>query len=126
MTGLAFIILSIITVVGLLVTIAFMTLIERKLISATQNRKGPNVVGYFGVLQPFADALKLIIKESIFPRNARLFVFILAPLSSLFFALVAWAFIPLNFNARLVDVDLGLFFIFACSILHVYGVILAG
>lgn len=89
MTALAFLILSVITVVGLLITIAFMTLIERKLISATQNRKGPNVVGYFGILQPFADALKLIIKESIFPRNARLFVFILAPLSSLFFALVA-------------------------------------
>lgn len=85
----AYIIIIVAVVLGLFVTIAFMTLIERKLISATQNRKGPNVVGVLGVLQPFADAAKLIIKESIYPRNARLFVFMLAPFLSLFFALLA-------------------------------------
>jgi NADH-quinone oxidoreductase subunit H len=113
-------------VVNLLVTIAFMTLVERKLISAIQNRKGPNLVGVVGLLQPFADALKLILKESIFPRNSRTFVFILAPFLSLFFALLSWAFIPLSKGVILVDTNLAIFFIFACSILHVYGVILAG
>jgi NADH-quinone oxidoreductase subunit H len=122
----AYIIIIVAVVLGLLVTIAFMTLIERKLISATQNRKGPNVVGVLGILQPFADAAKLIVKESIYPRNARLFVFMLAPFVSLFFALLAWAFIPFDVHAVLVDTNLGMFFVFACSILHVYGVILAG
>ena len=82
-------ILSILVFVGLLISIAFLTLVERKFIGATQNRKGPNVVGYIGVLQPFADALKLIIKEAIFPRNSRFVIFILSPLISLFFALLA-------------------------------------
>jgi len=80
---------SLLILVGVLVSVAFLTLIERKVIAASQNRKGPNVVGPIGILQPFADALKLIIKEAILPRNARLFVFILSPLISLFFALVA-------------------------------------
>lgn len=122
----AYLIIIVAVVLGLLITIAFMTLIERKLISATQNRKGPNVVGVLGVLQPFADAAKLIVKESVYPRNARLFVFMLAPFLSLFFALLGWAFIPFDARAVLVDTNLGIFFVFACSILHVYGVILAG
>lgn len=88
MTLIAYLIIILAVVLGLLVTIAFMTLIERKLISATQNRKGPNVVGVLGILQPFADAAKLIVKESVYPRNARLFVFMLAPFLSLFFALL--------------------------------------
>lgn len=123
---LSFLIVAIATVLGLLISIAFMTLIERKLISATQNRKGPNVVGTLGVLQPFADALKLIIKESVYPRNARLLVFMLAPFMSLFFALLSWAFIPFGDFSVLADSNLAIFFIFACSILHIYGVILAG
>lgn len=126
MMMLSFFLLIVVTAVGLLVTIAFMTLIERKLISATQNRKGPNVVGVFGILQPFADALKLILKESIYPRNSRFLVFVLAPFISLFFALLAWAFMPLHGAAVLVETNLGIFFLFACSILHIYGVILAG
>lgn len=126
MIYLIFVLVVLATIVGLLVSIAFMTLIERKLISASQNRKGPNVVGTLGILQPFADALKLIIKESIFPRNARLFIFMLAPFMSLFFALLSWAFIPFRENVVLVDTDLGIFFVFACSVLHIYGVILAG
>ena len=118
--------ISLLLFAGLLVSIAFLTLIERRFIGATQNRKGPNVVGYEGLLQPFADALKLIIKESIFPRNSRFIIFIISPLVSLFFALIAWAFIPFSYSAILVDVNIGLFFIFTTSVLHVYGVILAG
>lgn len=88
--GIAVILLLVILmVVGILITVAFMTLIERKLISPIQNRRGPNTVGYLGILQPFADATKLIIKESIFPRNARFVIFTIAPLISLFFALAA-------------------------------------
>jgi NADH:ubiquinone oxidoreductase subunit H len=83
------ILLSLFIFIGVLVSVAFLTLIERKLISATQNRKGPNTVGILGILQPFADALKLLAKETIFPRNARLFIFILSPLISLFFALTS-------------------------------------
>ena len=88
-TILVSIVLSVLIFAGVLVTVAFLTLIERKLISATQNRKGPNTVGPLGTLQPFADALKLLAKEAIFPRNARTAVFVLSPLISLFFALMA-------------------------------------
>lgn len=110
----------------ILISIAFLTLIERKFIASTQNRKGPNKVGYFGILQPFADALKLILKESIFPRNSRFKIFIISPLISIFFAILAWAFIPLSYRVILCDTNLGMFFIFTTSILHIYGVILAG
>lgn len=118
--------LSLLIFVGVLITIAFLTLVERKLISATQNRKGPNSVGPLGVLQPFADALKLLAKEAIFPRNARTVVFVLSPLISFFFALLSWAFVPFSYSAVIVDVNIGLFFIFTMSIMHVYGIILAG
>lgn len=126
MSLLCVILVCIIMILGLLVSIAFMTLVERKLISIIQNRKGPNVIGWHGLLQPLADALKLIIKESIFPRNARFIVFLIAPIISFFFALLAWAFVPFNGYTILVDTNLALFFIFACSVLHIYGVILAG
>ena len=81
--------LSLLIFVGVLLTIAFLTLVERKLISATQNRKGPNAVGPLGTMQPFADALKLLAKETVFPRRARTTVFVLSPLVSLFFALLS-------------------------------------
>lgn len=120
------ILLSLIIFLGVLISIAFLTLLERKLISATQNRKGPNKVGFLGILQPFADALKLLAKETIFPRNARLIIFILSPLISLFFALVSWAFIPFSYTAIISDLNIGLFFILTASILHIYGIILSG
>lgn len=117
---------SLIIVLGVLVTVAFLTLIERKLIASTQNRKGPNVVGPLGILQPFADALKLLIKEAVMPRNAKLTIFIVAPLVSLFFALLSWAFIPFSYTALMVDINIAVFFIFSSSTLHVYGIVLAG
>lgn len=119
-------VVSFFVVIGVLVSIAFLTLLERKLISSTQNRKGPNTVGYIGILQPFADALKLLAKETILPRNARLFIFLVSPLVSLFFALVSWAFIPFSYSAIIADINIGVFFIFTVSILHIYGIILAG
>lgn len=126
MVVLTYVVMIFILVASVLVSIAFMTLVERKLISSVQNRKGPNTVGFFGILQPFADALKLILKESVYPRNARLLIFLLAPLLSLFFAIASWAFIPFSYGAVLVDTNLGIFYIFAASVLHIYGIILAG
>lgn len=117
---------SLLIFLGVLISIAFLTLIERKLISATQNRKGPNTVGLLGILQPFADALKLLAKETIFPRNARLIIFILSPLISLFFALISWAFIPFSYTSIIADLNIGIFFILTVSILHIYGIILSG
>jgi NADH:ubiquinone oxidoreductase subunit H len=80
---------SLIVLVGVLIMVAFLTLVERKLIGASQNRKGPNVVGPLGILQPFADALKLILKETVIPSNARKILFICSPIVSLFFALLS-------------------------------------
>ena len=125
-TVLISILVSLIVFLGVLISIAFLTLIERKLISAIQNRKGPNTVGFLGILQPFADALKLLAKETIFPRNARLVIFILSPLISLFFALISWGFIPFSYTAVIADFNIGIFFIFTMSIIHIYGIILSG
>src|SRR5215207_5072535 len=99
-------ILSLVIVIGVLVVVAFLTLVERKFIAATQNRKGPNVVGPLGLLQPFADALKLILKETVIPSNSRKILFIFSPIASLFFSLLAWAFIPFSYSAVLVDVNI--------------------
>lgn len=118
--------ISIILLLGVFITIAFMTLIERKVIASTQNRKGPNKVGILGILQPFADASKLMTKETILPRRARLIIFIVSPLISLFFALISWVFIPFSYTAILSEINIGLFFVFTMSILHIYGLILAG
>lgn len=120
------VICSLLVLIGVLVVVAFLTLVERKLIAASQNRKGPNIVGPLGILQPFADALKLILKETVIPSNARKILFICSPIVSLFFALLSWAFIPFSYTAVLVDVNIAVFFIFMSSILHVYGIILAG
>lgn len=113
-------------IVPLFIAIAFMTLVERKLIASIQRRKGPNVVGLFGVLQPFADALKLLIKETILPSAANRLIFVLAPVLTLFLSLLGWAVIPFNASSSLVDFNLGVLYIFAVSSLGVYGIIISG
>ncbi len=113
-------------VVPLLIAVAYLTLAERRVIGFMQLRKGPNVVGPFGILQPFADALKLMAKETILPAGADKVVFIIAPMLTFILALVAWAVIPFDAGLVLADINVGILYLFAISSLGVYGVIMAG
>jgi NADH-quinone oxidoreductase subunit H len=115
-----------IVVIPLLISVAYFTLAERKVMGSIQRRRGPNVVGYLGLLQPLADGLKLFVKETIFPSNANLAVFLFAPLLTFFLSLVGWAVIPFTENAVLVDINVGIVYIFAISSLNVFGIIMAG
>ena len=113
-------------IVPLLLFIAYLTYFERKVIGAMQLRKGPNVVGPFGLLQPIADGIKLITKETIFPDNSNKFLFIFAPVLTFALALMAWAVIPVDYKIVLSDINVGLMYIFAISSLGIYGIIVAG
>ena len=124
---LGWIVLQILAVtVPLLIGVAYLTLAERRVIGFMQLRKGPNVVGPFGLFQPFADALKLIAKETILPAGADKVVFLIAPMLTFVLALVAWAVIPFGEGMVLADINVGILYLFAVSSLGVYGVIMAG
>ncbi|HJN25501.1 MAG TPA: NADH-quinone oxidoreductase subunit NuoH [Rhodospirillales bacterium] len=113
-------------VVPLLIGVAYLTYVERKVIGAMQLRRGPNVVGPFGLLQPFADGLKLFLKETIVPSGASPVVFFLAPMITFILALFAWAVIPFDQGMVLADINVGILFLFAVSSLGVYGIVMAG
>ncbi|MGC6516567.1 MAG: NADH-quinone oxidoreductase subunit NuoH [Candidatus Puniceispirillaceae bacterium] len=113
-------------VVPLLIAVAYLTLAERRIIGFMQLRKGPNVVGPFGMFQPFADALKLMAKETILPAGADKIVFMIAPILTFVLAIVAWAVIPFDAGLVLADINVGILYLFAISSLGVYGVIMAG
>lgn len=113
-------------VVALLLSVAYLTFLERKVIGYMQTRIGPNRVGPFGLLQPFADVIKLLGKELIVPSASNRFLFIIAPMISIGTAMAAWAVIPFDKTAVLANVNAGLLYIFAVSSLGVYGVLIAG
>ena len=113
-------------VVPLLLSVAYLTYAERKVIAAMQLRKGPNVVGPFGLLQPIADGIKLLFKETILPAGANRVVFIVAPMLMFVLALIGWAVIPFDEGWVLADINVGILYLFAVSSLGVYGVIMAG
>ena len=112
--------------VPLLIAVAFFTLAERKIMAAMQRRSGPHVVGFWGLLQPFADGLKLLTKQTIIPNKAQRFLFILAPVYTFALALSAWVVIPFDMGLVVADVSLGVVYLLAISTLSVYGIIIAG
>jgi NADH-quinone oxidoreductase subunit H len=113
-------------VVPLLIGVAYLTYFERKVMGAIQLRKGPNVVGPFGLWQPFADALKMLTKETIIPTGADKVLFVLAPMITFGLAIIAWAVIPVNNGWGIANINVGVLYLFAISSLGVYGVIIAG
>jgi NADH-quinone oxidoreductase subunit H len=112
--------------VPLLLAIAYYTYAERKVLAFSQLRKGPNVVGPFGLMQPIADGLKLVLKETIVPSGANRIVFIAAPMITFTLALIAWAVIPFDVGIVLSNINVGILYLFAISSLSVYGIIMAG
>jgi len=113
-------------VVPLLTSVAYLTYAERKIIAAMQMRKGPNVVGPFGLFQPIADGLKLMNKETIIPSGANKILFVMAPMLTFILSLVAWAVVPFSESLVLADINVGILYLFAISSLGVYGIIIAG
>ncbi|KIM35138.1 hypothetical protein M413DRAFT_432801 [Hebeloma cylindrosporum] len=127
LVGLIFNLADVLSIIlPVLLSVAFMTIIERKQLAAHQRRVGPNTVGYYGILQPFADALKLILKETVIPSQSNKVIFYLAPVSTLVFSLLGWAVIPFGQGLVLSDLSLGILYTLALSSLGVYGVLLAG
>ena len=116
----------VVIVVPLLLAVAYLTYAERKIIAAMQLRQGPMVVGPLGLLQPIADALKLLVKETVVPSGANKVVFIMAPMVTFTLALIGWAVIPFGDGLVLADINVGVLYLFAISSLGVYGIIMAG
>src|ERR1700749_3148690 len=112
--------------VPLLISVAYLTYAERKVLAAMQLRKGPNVVGPFGLWQPFADALKMLTKETIIPSGSNRVLFLMAPMLTFALAMLAWAVIPVNEGWVGADINVGILYLFAISSLGVYGIIIAG
>lgn len=115
-----------IVIVPILLSVAMMTIIERKVLAGMQRRIGPNVVGYYGTLQPFADALKLVVKEMVIPQQATRSLFFIAPMVSLISSLLGWAVIPFGSGLALTDFSLGILYSIAISSVSVYGILWAG
>lgn len=113
-------------VVPLLLAVAYFTIAERKIMGAIQRRRGPNVIGYIGLLQPLADGLKLFVKETILPTNANTGIFLLAPGLAFVLSLISWAVIPLAEGIVICDLNLGVLYLLGISALNVYGILFAG
>src|SRR6201996_683460 len=116
----------ILVVVPALLTVAFVTIAERKTMASMQRRLGPNIVGYYGLLQAFADALKLLIKEYVYPTQANIVLFFVGPLITLLFSLYGYAMIPYGPGISIYDFNFGLLYMLIVSSLATYGILLAG
>lgn len=117
---------SILFIIPLLVSVAYLTLLERKVLGSIQLRKGPNVIGLFGVLQPFADGLKLLVKETVIPKASNKLIFLISPIYTFSISILGWAVIPFSDTKVFADINLGLLYLLAVSSLGVYGIIMAG
>jgi len=113
-------------VIPLLISVAYFTIAERKIMGSIQRRKGPNVIGFLGLLQPLADGLKLFSKETILPSNSNITLFLLAPILTFILSLIGWSVIPFSNTIVLADLNVGVLYLFATSSLGVYGIIIAG
>src|SRR3981189_753794 len=125
-TEVGFVYKGLLFLVALLIFTAYILLADRKIWAAVQVRRGPNVVGPFGLLQSFADLLKFVLKEPGIPSGSNKGVFLLAPLVSCVLALAAWAVIPMDLGWVIADINVGVLYIFAISSLSIYGIIMAG
>jgi NADH-quinone oxidoreductase subunit H len=112
--------------IPMLLAVAYFTVAERKIMGAVQRRRGPNVVGFIGLLQALADGLKLFVKETTLPSNSNIIIFLLAPIVSFLLSVIGWAVIPFAHKVVLADINLGILYLFAVSSLNVYGIVLAG
>lgn len=127
MKDIIFIIIKyLIIVLPVLISVAYLTLAERKILGYTQNRKGPNVVGVYGLLQPLADGVKLFSKEMLIPNHTSIMLYLFAPILALTLSLLIWVLIPFNKNAILVNINLGLLVVFALSSIGVYAILISG
>jgi len=112
--------------VPLLVSIAYLTLAERKVLGYIQGRKGPNVVGIYGVLQPIVDGVKLFIKEMIIPKYVNWYIYLLSPIFSLTLAFIAWGVVPYRQGAVFSDIGIGMLYLFVVSSISVYAILMSG
>jgi NADH-ubiquinone oxidoreductase chain 1 len=115
-----------IVIVPALLVVAFVTVAERKTMASMQRRLGPNIVGFYGLLQAFADALKLLLKEYVSPTQSNLVLFFIGPIITLIFALLGYAVVPLSPGLSIFDFNLGILYLLAVSSLATYGILLAG
>ena len=113
-------------IIPLLISVAYFTLAERKILGAIQRRRGPNVVGTFGLLQPLSDGFKLLLKETVIPSNSNKFIFIISPILTFSLSLLGWAVIPFDKYSVLADLNLGVIYLLAISSLSIYGIIMSG
>jgi len=113
-------------IILLLLSIAFLTLLERKILATIQRREGPNVIGVFGLLQPIGDGFKLLVKEILIPSSSNSFLFLLAPFISFFISLIGWGVIPFSEKTVLANIDAGVLYLIAVSSLGVYGIMISG
>lgn len=113
-------------ILPLLLSVAFFTILERKVLAGIQRRRGPNVVGIYGLLQAIADAVKLLSKESIVPFSSNMIIFLMAPFFTFLLSMINWSVMPFDYIVVISDINLGVLFLFSFSSLGVYGIIMSG